>query len=359
MERVKLKEKDLVVVKVGTSTLVHSDGTLNTEGIQSLVNQMAGVKKLGMDVLFVSSGAIGLGKGILDLGSKITMPQKQAAAAVGQVALMDAYTRLFEEHDLKVGQMLLINDDFIVKERAFNAKNTFEALRALNVITVVNENDSISFAEIKIGDNDNLSALVSIMLDASLLILLSDIDGLYSGNPSKDPNAIKYEVIDKIDEDLMKVASGVGSSLGTGGMATKLEAAFKVTNSGIPMVIANGSEEDIILNIVKDNFNGTYFKANETKKTLKKKWLGFFANTSGSVFIDDGAKDALCNKDKSLLVPGITSFIGEFNKGDIIAVYDQDHLLLAKGVAMLDNKELNEATSGVFLHKDNISLIEE
>ncbi|WP_423364345.1 glutamate 5-kinase [Mycoplasma sp. P36-A1] len=359
MSRVNLKAKDLVVVKVGTSTLVKNDGSLNNANIEDLVRQLAAIKAKGFDVLLVSSGAVGFGKGILQMNGKMSIAKKQAAAAVGQVALMDAYTRLFAPYEINVGQMLLVNDDFVVRSRALNAKNTFEAMRALDIVAIVNENDSTVVDEIKIGDNDNLSALVSILLDASLLILLSDIDGLYSANPAKNPTAKRYEIISKIDNELMKVATGAGSALGTGGMMTKLEAAFKSTNSGIPMVIANGSDDNILIDIVEDHFNGTYFTPLNSKKNLRKKWLGFIAKTSGTIFIDEGAKDALLNKQASLLVPGVTNFVGEFEKDSIVAIYDQDHNLLAKGKATLSESELTNATSGIFIHKDNISLIEE
>ncbi|MCM0649339.1 glutamate 5-kinase [Clostridium swellfunianum] len=259
-----LEETKRIVVKVGTSTLTHSSGLLNLSRIEELVRQLADLHNQNYEVILVTSGAVGAGMGKLGLKTKPkTIPEKQAAAAVGQGILLHMYEKLFSEYGKTVAQMLLTKADFSNKHRASNAKNTFLALLNLGVIPIVNENDAVVVDEIKVGDNDTLSALVASLIEADLLILLSDIDGLYNDNPNINPNASLIPFVDHINAEIEKTASGAGTKLGTGGMTTKLSASKIATSAGTAMVIANGSKKGILQDIVNCSEVGTLFRPND------------------------------------------------------------------------------------------------
>jgi glutamate 5-kinase len=259
-----IKEVRRVVVKVGSSTLTHSNGLLNFRRIESLVKQLSDLHNSGLEVVLVSSGAIAAGVGKLGLTTKPKlMPQKQAAAAVGQVALMHMYDKFFAEYGQIAAQVLITKEDMNHETRVENAKNTFSALLAQKVIPIVNENDAIATEEIKFGDNDTLSAEVCSLIHADLLILLSDIDGLYDCNPLEHPDAHMISYVEEVTEDIMSAASGSGSSLGTGGMITKLKAAKIATASGAAMIIVDGSIQDILNKVIEGEDIGTYFPAIE------------------------------------------------------------------------------------------------
>jgi glutamate 5-kinase len=259
-----IKDVKRIVVKVGTSTLTHSSGLLNLGRIEGLVRQLADLHNQGYEIILVTSGAVGAGMGKLGLKVKPkTIPEKQAAAAVGQGILLHMYEKIFSEYGKTVAQMLLTKDDFSNKYRSSNAKNTFLELLRQGVIPIINENDAVVVDEIKVGDNDTLSALVTNLIDADLLILLSDIDGLFNDNPSINPEAKLIPFVDYINSDIEKTAKGSGSKLGTGGMATKISAAKIATASGAAMVIANGSNIGILQSIVDCKETGTLFKPKE------------------------------------------------------------------------------------------------
>lgn len=251
-----------IVVKVGTSTLAHSTGRLNIRLVEKLCKILSDIKNAGNEVILVSSGAIGMGTGKLLLASRpADMPTKQAAAAVGQCELMYTYDKLFSEYRHTVGQILLTSEDTRDEVRNNNFVNTVSRLLELGALPVINENDTISTAEISIGDNDTLASVVAINCKADLLILLSDIDGLYTEDPHKNPDAqIIYDVY-KIDEKIVSLAGGAGSSLGTGGMATKISAAKNVMEHGIDMVITNGDKPEYLYDIVEGGKRGTRFHA--------------------------------------------------------------------------------------------------
>jgi glutamate 5-kinase len=250
-----------IVVKVGTSTLTHASGLLNLARIESLVRQLADLHNQNYEVILVTSGAVGAGMGKLGLKEKPkTIPEKQAAAAVGQGILLHMYEKIFSEYGKTIAQILLTKDDFSHKNRSSNARNTFFELLRLGVIPIINENDAVVVNEIKVGDNDTLSALVASLVQADLLILLSDIDGLYSDNPNTNPDAKLIPFVGSITSEIEKTASGAGSKLGTGGMTTKISAAKIATASGTAMVIANGSSTGVLQNIVDCNEAGTLFK---------------------------------------------------------------------------------------------------
>lgn len=252
-----------IVVKVGTSTLAHATGRLNIRHVEELVKVLSDLKNAGHQVILVSSGAIGMGVGKLNLpGKPSDMPTKQAAAAVGQCELMYTYDKLFLQYNHTVAQVLLTGEDVDHPERRENFENTMERLLELGALPVINENDTIATAEIKVGDNDTLGAIVACCTKADLLVLLSDIEGLYTADPHKDPDAVLIREVAAITPDIEALAGGAGSGQGTGGMVTKLRAARRVTQQGIPMVIANGADPLCLYDIVEGKPVGTRFLGN-------------------------------------------------------------------------------------------------
>lgn len=251
-----------IVVKVGTSTLAHATGRLNIRHVEELVKVLSDLKNAGHEIILVSSGAIGMGVGKLNLpGKPSDMPTKQAAAAVGQCELMYTYDRLFLAYNHTVAQVLLTGEDVDHPERRENFENTMERLLELGALPIINENDTIATAEIKVGDNDTLGAIVACCVRADLLVLLSDIEGLYTADPRKDPAATLIPVVEEVTPDIEALAGGVGSSLGTGGMATKLRAAKMVTAQGCDMVITNGERPERLYDIAQGKAVGTRFLA--------------------------------------------------------------------------------------------------
>lgn len=249
-----------IVVKVGTSTLAHKTGRLNIRRIEELCKVLSDLKNAGNEIVLVSSGAIGMGVGKLSLEKRPEdIPTKQAAAAVGQCELMYTYDKLFTEYNHNVAQILITAPDIESESRKKNFHNTLERLLELGTLPIINENDTVSTEEIEIGDNDTLSAIVTANIGADLLILLSDIDGLYNKDPHKNPDAVLISRVDEIDESVLSLAGGKGSSLGTGGMVTKLTAAQIATNAGCDMVIANGSDPTLLYDIVEGKDIGTRF----------------------------------------------------------------------------------------------------
>ena len=249
-----------IVVKVGTSTLAHATGRLNIRHVEELVKVLSDLKNAGHEVILVSSGAIGMGVGKLNLpGKPSDMPSKQAAAAVGQCELMYTYDRLFGQYNHTVAQILLTGNDIENEERRTNFKNTIFRLLELQVLPVINENDTVVTAEIKVGDNDTLGAIVACNVNADLLVLLSDIEGLYTADPRKDPNATLIPVVESVTAEVEALAGGAGSGLGTGGMATKLRAAKLVTQNGCDMIITNGERPRVLYDIIDGKPVGTLF----------------------------------------------------------------------------------------------------
>ena len=258
--RSKLKDAEKIVVKVGTTTLTYPNGKLNLERIDKLARVLADLNNLGKKIILVSSGAIGVGVERLGLNREdVTLPEKQAAASVGQAILMKIYQKFFEEYNNSTSQILITKDVMDNNERKQNAQNTFNTLLDLGVIPIVNENDTISTYEIEFGDNDTLSATVAALVGADLLILLTDIEGLYTADPKKDKNAKIISVVNEIDDEIFNAADGAGSTLGTGGMVTKIAAAKIGCKYGVDTIIASGKEPDIIYDILKGREKGTFF----------------------------------------------------------------------------------------------------
>jgi len=332
-----------IVVKVGTSTLTNENGHLDIEKIRKIVLELSNLQDKGYDVILVSSGAVGAGMGLLNINEKPkTLAEKQMLSAVGQVSLMQIYQTLFKEHNKIVGQLLLTKEEFSNRKRYLNMRNVCNAFLKRKIIPIINENDAIvsNALKIKVGDNDTMSALVSGLIDADLLIILSDIDGLYNKNPRKYEDANLIHIVGDINEDIKKMAGAEGSKFGTGGMVTKIIAAEMVTKIGTSLVIASGDEPKNITRIVEKENIGTLFVKKNKKISLRKYWLAYGPSKEGALTIDNGAKSALKNG-KSLLSVGIKSVEGTFDKGAIVEIEDLKGKVIATGISNYSSEEIN------------------
>ena len=332
-----------IVVKVGTSTLTNENGHLDIEKIRKIVLELSNLQDKGYDVILVSSGAVGAGMGLLNINEKPkTLAEKQMLSAVGQVSLMQIYQTLFKEHNKIVGQLLLTKEEFSNRKRYLNMRNVCNAFLKRKIIPIINENDAIvsNALKIKVGDNDTMSALVSGLIDADLLIILSDIDGLYNKNPRKYEDANLIHIVGDINEDIKNMAGAEGSKFGTGGMVTKIIAAEMVTKIGTSLVIASGDEPKNITRIVEKENIGTLFVKKNKKISLKKYWLAYGPSKEGALTIDNGAKTALKNG-KSLLSVGIKSVEGTFDKGAIVEIEDLKGKVIATGISNYSSEEIN------------------
>jgi len=336
-------QKKLIVVKVGTSSLTKDDGSISSEKIRDITDQLCALRDQGHNVVLVSSGSIAAGFTRLGFSKRPTgVADRQASAAVGQGLLMEEYTKYFQKHGVTCGQLLLTRGDFSDRRRYKNAFNTLSVLINRGVIPIINENDSIAIEELKLGDNDTLSAQVAALLHSDLLVILTDIDGLYTANPSKDKDAKHIDVVEEITDELYKAAGGAGSAVGTGGMVTKLKGAALATSSGVPVFICSFKEENSIVKSVEGTARGTLFKARHAGLKTKRQWMAFNANTSGNIYVDKGAADALTQRDKSLLPKGIVAVEGDFKKGDVVRVFMQGTLeCIGKGIVNYSRDELS------------------
>ena len=326
-----------VVVKVGSSSLTTTDGHIDPERIAVLVDALAAGRARGDEVVLVSSGAIAAGLGPLRLGRRPSdLATQQAAASVGQGALVARYSELFARHGLTVGQVLLTVDDVTRRSHYRNAFQTFARLLELGVVPVVNENDTVATSEIRFGDNDRLAALVAHLVHADRLVLLSDVDGLYTGHPD-EPGSRRIDVVES-DQDLAGVdTSRVGSRVGTGGMVTKVEAARIATAAGIPVVLTSAS---LAREAVADEAVGTRFLATGRRRPTRLLWLAHASETKGRLVVDAGAERALVQRGASLLAAGITAVEGEFSAGDPVDVVRADGGVVARGIVNFDSGEL-------------------
>ena len=342
-DRATLKDVKRIVIKVGSSTITYGNGKRNFSRIDRLAREIADLANQGKEIILVSSGAVAVGVDRLGLVAKPkTMPGKQAAAAVGQGVLMHTYEKIFAEYGQIVAQVLLTRMDSVDRHRYTNSRNTFLALLEHKVIPIVNENDVVAIDELKIGDNDNLSALVAGIIDADLLIILSDIDGLYTANPQNDPNAKLVPEVTDITPEIEASAGDAGSKVGTGGMFTKIQAAKMATSSGINMVIASGEEKDAISRILDGEEIGTLFVSRENRLQFRKRWLAFGARIAGKIVVDDGCAKAVRKAGGCSILPaGITDVEGEFEAGNTISVVNKTGHELARGLANYSSEELD------------------
>lgn len=341
-----------VVVKLGTSVLTSGSLKLDRAHMVELARQMACLMKAGVEVVLCTSGAIAAGKEHLSYPKlPDTIASKQLLAAVGQSQLILAWSQLFSIYDLHVGQLLLTRADLHDRERYLNARDSLNALLNNGIIPIINENDAVATAEIKVGDNDNLSARAALLCDADLLILLTDQKGLFDADPRKNPDAKLITEVEKIDDSLRMLAGGAVSGLGTGGMATKLEAADIARRAGIEVVIASGHHKDVIQNVVCKKPVGTHFTALEHPLESRKQWILAGPKARGQVALDSGAITAVTEKGRSLLSKGITKVTGKFLRGDTIELIDANGKVYAKGMSRYSSVDVDKIAGK---HSDNI-----
>ena len=356
-----ISEAKRIVIKVGTSTLTHPSGKLNLYQIEKLVRQIMDLSnEKERELLLVSSGAVGAGMGRLGLEEKPrTLPARQAVAAVGQGALLHFYEKLFAEYGQIVAQLLLTRGDLADRIRFINARNTLQELISRKILPIINENDTVAVEEIKFGDNDTLAALVAGLVDADLLILLTDTEGLYTADPRLDSTASLLPLVEEITPEITGLAGGSGTKMATGGMATKVSAAKMAVNAGIPLLIANSKEKDILRRIMDGENLGTLFVPREVNPHAKKRWIAFGSEKSGILTVDFGARKALLENGKSLLPSGVVSAEGKFTAGQVVAIIDPEGKEFARGITNFSREEIDcikgiqcKDIEGILGHKD-------
>ena len=341
-QREALKNAKRIVIKVGTSTITYANGKRNFSQIDRLAKEISDLQNQGKEMILVTSGAVAVGVDRMGLpGKPKTIPGKQAAAAVGQGVLMHTYEKFFADYGQIVAQVLITKTEAIDRHRYTNTRNTFMELMRQGVIPIVNENDVVALDELKIGDNDNMSALVAGIVDSDLVIILSDVDGLYTANPQTHPDAKLVDTVQEITPEIEASAGGVGSTRGTGGMATKIQAAKAATSSGIQLVIASGTERNAIPRILQGEAIGTLFVSRENRLQFRKRWLAFGAQIAGSIVVDEGCAKAIHKAGGCSILPaGIYAVEGDFTAGSTVRVIDKDAHELARGLVHYSSDEL-------------------
>lgn len=362
-----------VVVKVGSSTISRGF-ELDDSALDGLVADLARVKKSGIEVILVTSGAISAGVGALGRSSRPqTIPGLQAAAAVGQSRLMHAYEDRFQEYGELAAMMLLTQEDFTNRKRYTHISNTLNTLLQLGTVPIINENDTVAVEEIKVGDNDTLSAQVTNLADADLLVVLSDQAGFFTGDPRRDSHSELINVVPVITEDIRKAAGRAGTQGGTGGMVTKLQAAEIVTGSGEMMVLADGKEPDVVNRILSGEPIGTLFLP-QTPKSSRKRWIAYSRPPKGRLLVDNGARAALVDRGKSLLASGVRGVEGEFEYGDTVSCLDENRDEFGRGLVNYNTEDITKIIGKrtreiekilgsryyeEVIHRDNLVLMEQ
>lgn len=362
-----------IVVKIGSNVLAAPDFALDDKMVGMISTDLSKVMDQGYKLVVVSSGAILSGMSKLSLKERPRLiKQKQAVAAVGQAALIRTYEKHFEALGKKVAQILLTNGEMSHRKRYINARNTMETLFGYNVLPIVNENDTVAVEEIKLGDNDTLSGVVSQMIEADLLIILSDVDGLYTADPNRDPNARFIPLVDTISQDIYSLAEGTASFIGTGGMVTKIRTAQAAAKSGTATIIVNGRTPSVVSRILSGEELGTLFIPDEERLNSRKSWIAFALKPLGSVIVDEGAYSALIKENKSLLPSGIMEVKGDFDSGDPVSIISHDEKEFARGLVNYSASEiarikgikscfieqiLGYCTSEEVIHRDNLAIL--
>ncbi|HEY3854871.1 MAG TPA: glutamate 5-kinase [Verrucomicrobiae bacterium] len=357
MSRESLKNVSRIVVKFGTGVLTDSRKQPDLEQLGQLVAQIAAVRKEGKQVVLVTSGAVGAGMGVLGHDKRPSdLADLQACAAVGQPRLMAIYEKLFGAAGLSVGQVLLTHNDLEDHDRHLNARNTLVTLLRNGVVPIINENDAVSFTEIKFGDNDKLSALVACLLPADALVILTTVDGFIE-NYGK-PSAKILPLIENLDATIEGMARGTDSPTAVGGMSSKIQAAKMVIRAGIPLVIASGRKKSALANILNGSEEGTLFVAQPVLLPGRKRWIAFFHHSKGALFVDDGAKKALRENGKSLLAPGVSRCEGDFAAGDVVRICDLNGTEFARGICDFDSAAVkSKQAKEVLIHRDNLVIL--
>jgi len=361
-----------VVVKVGTNVLSNDDDTLNMHRLSALAEQLSRVLATGRKVVLVSSGAVGAGMGLLGLTSRPNdLPHLQATAATGQARLIQQYSECLKQHGYQAAQLLLTANDFKTRTRYINVRNTLNTLFEYAIVPIINENDTVSIDEIKFGDNDHLAAMVTSLLPSPLLVILSSVDGLFDGNPSL-PESEPIRLVESWEASLNDHVADVQSSRGKGGMGSKLEAIRSATAVGENVILANGTEDNILDDILAGAEVGTLFLAQGARVPSWKRWIGYTVPPKGRFILDAGARSAIEKSGRSLLAVGIASIDGRFDKGEVVSLADLDGNEFARGLTNYDSLDLNrivgKQTSDIetilgslpyaeVVHRDNLVLI--
>ena len=343
MRREILRKVRRIVVKIGSGVLTREDDGLDAEFMRGLADQVDALRREGREIIIVTSGAIAAGRRALGLLDRPrTIPQKQAAAAIGQTRLMRAYEDAFALHGLRTAQILITHTDLADRTRFLNARATLETLLECDAVPVINENDTVVVDEIKFGDNDNLSSLVTNLVDAQLLIILTDIDGLYDADPRTNPDARLVPLVKTITREIERAAGGSGSSVGTGGMATKLAAAKKAGKSGVDTLIVNGKVPGILNRAMAGEEVGTLLLAAKESLPSRKHWIAYTLRPKGRIIVDEGACTVLSQHGRSLLPSGVTRVEGDFDRGDCVRVCSADGVEFARGLAAYSHRETEQ-----------------
>ncbi len=362
-----------IVIKIGSRVLTGDGNGVDTAFLDSLAGEAARLREKGIETVIVTSGAVAAGIKEMCLAERPkTIPQKQAAAAVGQPKLMQAYEEAFCNHSLKVAQILLTRDDLTNRRRFLNARAALDVLLSGGIVPVINENDTVAVDEIKFGDNDNLSALVTSLVEAHLLIILTDIDGYFNADPRSDPDACLVPLVKVITKEVERAAGGSGSSVGTGGMLTKLAAAKRVGRYGVPAMIINGKKEGVLARALAGEEVGTLFLPSGEILNRRKHWIAYTLRPRGRVLVDTGALVALSRHGKSLLPSGVSRVEGDFDRGSCVLVCGADGKEFARGIVDYSRRELDsimgcksrdiEAVLGYrygdeVIHRDNLVML--
>lgn len=353
-----LKNIGRMVVKLGTGVLTDARKQPDLAQMEQLAAQVAGQLKQGREVVVVTSGAVGAGMGALGFNKRPSdLAELQACAAVGQSRLMAIYDQLFSKFNIPVAQVLLTHDDLQHHDRHLNARNTLISLLSRGVVPIINENDAVSFTELRFGDNDQLSALVASLLPADLLVILTTVDGLIENYGQAGARTLS--LVDRIDAKVEQLAGGTTSATSVGGMSSKIQAAKIVIRSGIPLVIASGRKKTVLLRVMEGQEEGTLFIPSPNKLRGRKRWIGFFHHPQGTLFVDEGAKKAMRDAGKSLLRPGIIRCEGNFSAGDIVRVCDADETEFARGITDISASEIQakKVVRREVIHRDNLVIL--
>ncbi|HNQ89622.1 MAG TPA: glutamate 5-kinase [Verrucomicrobiota bacterium] len=358
MRRESLTQAGRVVVKLGTGILTDSRKQPDLAQMQQLVAQVAAQRRAGRELVLVSSGAVGAGMGVLGFDRRpVSLAELQACAAVGQSRLMAAYEQLFARFELAVAQVLLTHEDLAHHDRHLNARNTLVTLLRRGIVPIINENDAVSVTELKFGDNDRLSALVSCLLPADLLVILTSVDGLiadYGG-----PQERLLPAVERIDRAIERLGRGTSSAIAVGGMTTKIDAARIAVRAGIPVVVASGRKHDTLARVLAGAAEGTLFEPNPQRLAGRKRWIAFFHHPRGTLVVDPGARQALRNQGKSLLLPGVQRCEGEFQAGDVLSLCDEEGTEFARGLAAYSAAQIRarKLPRPVLVHRDNLVVL--
>lgn len=366
MTRTVVDPGDRIVVKVGTASLVGPTGEPDPDRIALLAGGLLDARERGAEPILVSSGAIAAGLGPLGMSKRPSdIPSLQAAAAVGQGMLLGLYKNLLGPAGVVVAQLLLTRYDFMQRQQYLNARNTLDRLLALGALPVVNENDTIAVDEIRFGDNDRLAALVANLANAKLLLLLTDAKGVHAADPKRFPDAPLIDEIERITPEIERSAGGRGSELGSGGMASKIAAAWVATFSGVAVVIADASEPDVIARAMQGEGVGTFFHPHPTKASARRLWIAFGQPPKGEVLVDEGAHRAVVAAKRSLLPVGVTGVRGAFAAGDTVDVRNEKGEIFARGLVRYASHELEAAQGrptsedlGEVIHRDQLVILE-